>query len=454
MAYPYRGPSDIPWPTKSKACIDLRQTVTAVCPIGPTFAHTSDIAPTSTTSTVTPKNLKVVCHSHMEPKIHGQPRPPGPHQTTDITTARDKRYTALIVDDLATSRMLLGEMVRQINPPVVVESFESPVSALRFATEKAVDLVITDYSMRPFDGIELTRRLRALPGYADVPIVVVTIYADRRIRHAALEAGATDFLNKPVDEQEIKARCTNLLQLRRHKLILADQARNLEREIATAVTTIHARELETLLVLAKAGEYRDECTGNHVARMAQYSSLIGTRLGLPTETVHLLEVAAPMHDIGKIGIPDSILLKTGPLSTAEMEVMRRHPRIGYDILKHSPSKYLKTGAVIALGHHERFDGEGYPEGLRADEIPIEARIVAVADVFDALVTRRPYKQAWPIERAFEHLRSQRGKHFDPACVDAFMDATPAVVKIMEYLQDNKCAIAKMSARAMAYLERC
>ena len=381
----------------------------------------------------------------MQSQIQEQRPAPGRDQTTDIATARDKRCTVLIVDDLASSRLLLGEMVRQINPPVVIESFESPVRALRFASENPVDLVVTDYSMRPFDGIELTRRLRALADYADVPIIVVTIFEDRSIRHAALEAGATDFLNKPVDEQEIKARCTNLLHLRRHKLVLSDQARNLEREIATAVAIIHARELETLLVLAKAGEYRDECTGNHVARMAQYSALIGTHLGLTTESVHLLEVAAPMHDIGKIGIPDSILLKTGPLSSGEMEVMRRHPRIGYDILKNSPSKYLKTGAMIALGHHERFDGGGYPEGLRGHEIPIEARIVAVADVFDALVTRRPYKQAWPIGKALEHLRSQRGRHFDPACVDAFMDATPAVVKIMEHLQDNRAPIAKISA---------
>lgn len=326
--------------------------------------------------------------------------------------------------------MMVGAIVRQIDPRLVIESFENPFKALQFATENPVDLVVTDYSMPQMDGVELTRRLRALPHCADVPIVVITAYAERRIRYAAFEAGAIDFLTKPIDEHEVRARCANLLQLRRHKLILSDHARLLQREVADAVAKIHARELETLLVLAKAGEYRDECTGDHIARMAKYSALIGARLGLAADRVHSLEVAAPMHDIGKVGIPDSILLKEGPLTPTELEVMRRHPRIGYDILSGSPSKYLSMGSVIALGHHERFDGEGYPAGLRGEDIPLEARIVAVADVFDALVTRRPYKEPWSIEKALEHLRCQKAKHFDPACVDAFLGDIPSIINII------------------------
>jgi two-component system response regulator RpfG len=264
---------------------------------------------------------------------------------------------------------------------------------------------------------------------------VITVVDDRKIRYDALEAGATDFLIKPLDEHETRARCANLLELRRHKIVLSDQARVLQYQVDKSVSEIHERELETLAKLAKAGEFRDKTTGNHLMRMAKYSALIGQHLGLGVETVHVLEVAAPMHDIGKIGIPDSILLKEGPLSPAEIDLMRDHPRIGYDILKGSPSKYLSMGAIIALGHHEKFDGSGYPNGLHGDDIPLVARIVAVADVFDALVSKRPYKDAWPIAEGIEFLKGQRGRHFDPRCVDAFLADQSRVEAILDEFGD-------------------
>jgi two-component system response regulator RpfG len=250
--------------------------------------------------------------------------------------------------------------------------------------------------------------------------VVITVVDDRRVRYEALEAGATDFLIKPLDEHETRARCANLLELRRHKIVLADQARMLQYQVDKSVAEIHERELETLAKLAKAGEYRDKTTGNHIMRMGKYSALIGRQLGLSPDSIHVLEVSAPMHDIGKIGIPDSILIKEGPLSPAEQVVMHTHPRIGYDILKGSPSKYLSMGAIIALGHHEKYDGSGYPNGLHGDDIPVVARIVTVAEVFDALVSERCYKQAWPMDEALAYLKVHRGKHFDPKCVDAFL----------------------------------
>jgi two-component system response regulator RpfG len=355
---------------------------------------------------------------------------------TDITTARANRNTVLIIDDLFSSRLLLGEIVRQIDPRLSIELFDSPIKALEFATQNRVDLVLTDYKMPDFDGVELIRRLRALQHCVDVPIVVITVVEDRRIRYQAFEAGATDFLIKPIDEHEAKARCANLLDLRRHKLVLSDHARLLQHQVDKAVEEVHERELETLLKLAKAGEYRDKCTGNHLLRMANYSALIGTHLGMGEDAVHVLEVAAPMHDIGKIGIPDSILLKEGSLTSAEIEIMRTHPRIGYDILKGSPSKYLSMGAMIALGHHERFDGSGYPTGLQGEDIPMVARIVAVADVFDALVTQRPYKEAWSLDRAFEFLRSESGRHFDPECVNAFINVESQILNIVATFQDR------------------
>src|SRR2546427_137461 len=349
-----------------------------------------------------------------------QLRPAVSGVVSELAFARAQRNTVLIVDDLFSSRLLLAEIVRQIDGKLNLELFDTPSRALEYARHNRVDMVLTDYKLPEFDGIELVKQIRGLPHCVDVPIVVITVVDDRRIRYDALEAGATDFLIKPLDEHETRARCANLLELRRHKIVLSDQARVLQYQVDKSVAEIHERELETLAKLAKAGEFRDKTTGNHLMRMAKYSGLIGQNLGLGVETVHVLEVAAPMHDIGKIGIPDSVLLKAGPLTKDEQDVMRTHPRMGYDILKGSPSKYLSMGAIIALGHHEKYDGSGYPTGMHGEDIPIVARIAAIADVFDALVTKRPYKEAWPLEDGIAYLQEQKGKHFDTNCVDAFV----------------------------------
>jgi two-component system response regulator RpfG len=354
---------------------------------------------------------------------------------SDLALVRAQRNTVLIIDDLFSSRLLLAEIVRQIDSKLNLELFETPARALEFARNNRVDMILTDYKLPEFDGIELVRRLRSLPHCVDVPIVVITVVDDRRIRYDALEAGATDFLIKPLDEHETRARCANLLELRRHKIVLADQARVLQYQVDKSVAEIHERELETLSKLAKAGEYRDESTGNHLTRMARYSALVGHNLGLGAETVHVLGIAAPMHDIGKIGIPDAILRKEGPLTPGELELMRTHPRIGYDILKGSPSKYLSMGAIIALGHHEKYDGTGYPNGMHGEDIPVVARVVAIADVFDALVSERPYKRAWSITEAIDYLKGQRGKHFDRLCVDAFLADVSKVETILAEFAD-------------------
>jgi two-component system response regulator RpfG len=369
--------------------------------------------------------------------MSAQPRPV--HAATGVVSelafARAQRNTVLIVDDLFSSRLLLAEIVRQIDGKLNLELFDTPSRALEFARNNRIDIVLTDYKLPEFDGIELVKQLRALPHCVDVPIVVITVVDDRKIRYDALEAGATDFLIKPLDDHETRARCANLLELRRHKIVLSDQARVLQYQVDKSVAEIHDRELETLAKLAKAGEFRDKTTGNHLMRMAKYSALIGQHLGLGAETVHVLEVAAPMHDIGKIGIPDSILLKEGPLSPAEIDLMHDHPRIGYDILKGSPSKYLSMGAIIALGHHEKFDGSGYPNGLHGEDIPLVARIVAVADVFDALVSERPYKKRWSPDDGIDFLKSQRGRHFDPTCIDAFLSDRSAIDNVMREFAD-------------------
>src|SRR5690349_7084057 len=271
---------------------------------------------------------------------------------------------------------------------------------------------------------------------------MVTGQDDKKVRYAALDAGITDFLTKPIDARECLARCRNLLTLRRQQVVLEDRRRLLEHMVEDATREVREREKETLLRLARAGEFRDEETGYHLIRMARYSRLIANAIGLNHDEAETVELAAPLHDIGKIGIPDQILLKTGKLDAAEWQVMRRHPVIGHEILKGSASKYVRMGALIALGHHEKYDGSGYPNGLVGDHIPLCARIVAIADVYDALTSVRPYKSAWSTDAAHEYVSSQAGKHFDPRLVDAFVTMKKEVIRIQNEWRDPPGATFK------------
>jgi two-component system response regulator RpfG len=342
----------------------------------------------------------------------------------------------VIVDDRSTARSLLEGLARTLEPGVIVESFADPLEALAHMQLTIPDLIITDYRMPGMDGIEFTRRIRADQHLTDVPIIIVTVVEDRQIRYQALENGATDFLTRPIDPQECRARCLNLLALRRSQKMVSDRAHWLEEQVMQATREVRMREHETLMKLAKAGEYRDEETGNHIYRMSKYARLIAEELKLTAMECDEIEAAAPMHDIGKIGISDLILLKPGTHTPEERVIMRRHAVIGYEILSDSPSRYLQMGAVIALGHHERFDGSGYPQGLAGENIPLPARIVAVADVFDALTSKRPYKEAWTFQEALNHIQSESGKHFDPACVHAFERRIDAVAAIIRELGDT------------------
>jgi two-component system, response regulator RpfG len=345
------------------------------------------------------------------------------------------RNTVVVLDDQSTGRAILEQVVRSLDERVTVEGFARPIDAVVWATRHVADLVLVDYMMPDMDGIEFVKRLRSLPGYEHVPIVMVTVHDDRKVRYAALDAGITDFLTKPVDARECLARCRNLLTLRRQQLALEDRRRLLEHMVEDATREVHEREKETLLRLARAGEFRDEETGNHLIRMSRYSRLIAATVGMEREDTETVELAAPLHDIGKIGIPDGILLKPAKLDEGEWHVMRRHPLIGHEILKGSASKYVRMGALIALGHHEKYDGTGYPNGLVGDHIPLCARIVAVADVYDALTSARPYKGAWSSEQACDYLLSQRGKHFDPRLVEAFLGAKEEVLRIQNEWRD-------------------
>lgn len=347
-----------------------------------------------------------------------------------------EHQSVVVVDDQATGRTILKSIISGISPKISCEVFADPHQALEHCQRHVPDLLITDYKMPQMNGVELIRRVRSIEGGEDIPVVVVTVVHDRKIRYEALEVGATDFLSRPFDHYECQARCRNLLLLHQHQKQVANRAWMLQGLVSKATEAATAREQETLMCLAKAGEYRDEGTGNHVYRMARYSLEIARGLDLSEETCDVIVQAAPLHDIGKIGIPDAILLKPARLTPEERTVMETHTTIGFDILKGSSSSYLSMAAHIALHHHERYDGQGYPHGLKAEEIPLEARIVAVADTLDALLTVRPYKKAWPRKKALAYLKEHSASRFDPDCVAALFEREKQVLKVYDELPDK------------------
>lgn len=327
----------------------------------------------------------------------------------------------LILDDAPLNNMLMAEAIRDL-PGCEIREFTAPADALAFvrANAEAIGVAVTDFEMPGMNGIEFIRSARAVPGFAHVPIVMVTSLDQRSLRREALTAGATDFLAKPFDAVEIRARVSNLLALNQARLDQMDRAAWLDREVKAATALIAAREREIVMMLMKAAEHRDNETGNHVARVAHLVAAIGRGLGLPEEQVEQLSLASTMHDVGKISVPDAILLKPGPLTAEERSAMQTHAERGRRILEAGSSSLMQLAAEIAATHHERWDGTGYPLGLEGEAIPLAGRIVAVADVFDALTSERPYKKAWSEAEALNHIRTNAGSHFDPACVDAFL----------------------------------
>lgn len=345
-------------------------------------------------------------------------------------------HTVLIIDDSDINLALIKALVLKLGEcsPVL---FDRPLAALDWCRSNVPDLVIVDYMMPDMDGLKFIAAFRALHGRNEIPVLMITANDQKDIRYEALLGGANDFLTKPIDRVEFGARVRNMLSLRTGQKFLADRAEHLAELVEARTSEIREREKELIFRMSRAAEFRDPETGAHIQRMAHFSQVIAHGLDLGAAMEKLVLEAAPMHDVGKIGIPDYILLKPGKLTPEEFEVMKGHARLGYELLKDSGSEILRAGAEVALSHHEKFDGSGYPKGLKGAQIPQLGRIVAVADVFDALTSERPYKRAWTLEDACQFLEDGRGKHFDPMCVEAFLAGWDDVLEIRQRFRDEE-----------------
>ncbi len=325
-----------------------------------------------------------------------------------------RRRTLLLVDDEASNLQVLRHTLQDEHRLLFAKDGQS---ALDLVKRDRPDLILLDVMMPGMTGYDVCTALKQDLATANIPVIFVTALADVEHEHVGLELGAVDYIGKPFNPLIVKAR------------------------VRTHLSLVHANEvLETRLqivrCLGKAAEYKDNETGTHVIRMSHYSRILAVALGFTEFQADELLHAAPMHDIGKIGIPDAILTKPGRLNDEEWAIMRQHTVIGANILGEHSSGLLKLAASIALNHHERWDGSGYPNGVAGEDIPLEARIVAVADVFDALTSERPYKPAWSVDDALKLLREESGKHFEPRVVQALIDNLPKVLEVQKRWLDT------------------
>ena len=329
--------------------------------------------------------------------------------------------TILVVDDVPENiDVLRGILAADYKIKVALNGEK----ALKIAcSESPPDLVLLDVMMPGMNGYEVCRRLKADPRTRKTPVIFVTAMGDVDNEKQGFDLGAVDYITKPVSPPIVHARVEA-------QLALYDQNRQLESKVRQRTSELNESRLEIIRVLGRAAEFKDNETGMHVMRMSHYSRLIAEAIGMDDDEVELVLHAAPMHDIGKIGIPDHVLLKPGKLDDTEWVMMRQHPEFGADILGEHDSELLQMARVVALNHHEKWDGSGYPQGLAGEDIPLVGRIVAVADVFDALTSERPYKKAWDVEKAVGLLKEEAGRHFDPALVPVFLERMDEVREIM------------------------
>lgn len=325
------------------------------------------------------------------------------------TSTQDRRPQLLVVDDEPANLQVLRHILQEDYRLLFAKD---GAKALELAARENPELILLDVMMPGMTGYEVCAQLKATPATSAIPVIFVTALADVEDEAQGFAAGAVDYITKPVSPAIVKARVRTHLSLVR-------------------VEELRETRLQIVQRLGLAAEYKDNETGLHVIRMSHYSRVLALAAGFSEAQAEELLNAAPMHDVGKIGIPDAVLRKPGKLDGEEWEVMKQHAQIGADIIGEHPSGLLRMAREIALNHHEKWDGSGYPRGIGGAEIPVEARIIAIADVFDALTSERPYKKAWPLEEAVQLLREQSGRHFDPELVELFLGQLPAILEIKE-----------------------
>jgi len=351
------------------------------------------------------------------------------------------KSVVLVVDDLPQNVKLLEAYL--IPQGYEIARAANGKEALAKLTDSQIDLILLDVMMPDIDGFEVTRRIRQNDKYRLLPIILVTALGETKDRVKGIEAGCDDFISKPVDKTELLARVKSLLKVKAYNDLMGNYRRDLEfevtrrtEELKQASDRLKTASLDTIYRLSIASDYKDGDTGAHIKRMSRYCAAIARRMGLDEKTISDILYAAPMHDLGKIGIPDKILSKPGKLDPVERDIMKLHTVIGAKILSDSDAELLKLGGIIALSHHEKWDGSGYPNGLKGKAIPIEGRIAAIADVFDALTSRRPYKEPFSQEKSLVIIKRWRESYFDPDVVDAFVAITEEILTIKaQYTED-------------------
>ncbi|MFZ2036813.1 MAG: two-component system response regulator [Dehalococcoidales bacterium] len=348
----------------------------------------------------------------------------------------------LIVDDYPQNVKLLEAYLLPCGYKLVKAA--SGEEALTKLEGNKIDLILLDVMMPDIDGFEVTRRIRQDDKNHLLPIILVTSLRETEDRVRGIEAGCDDFISKPVDKLELLARVRSLLKIKAYNDLRSNYQKELEsevnkrtQELRQASDKLRTASLDTIYRLSMASEYKDQDTGTHIKRMSHYCAAIARRMGLDENTITAILYAAPMHDLGKIGIPDKILAKPGKLDPVEQDIMKLHTIIGAKILSRSDEEFIKLGGTIALSHHEKWDGSGYPNGLKGTAIPISGRIAAIADVFDALTSKRPYKEPISVERSLVIIKSWREIYFDPEIVDIFLGVQDDIFAIKkEFPEDD------------------
>jgi putative two-component system response regulator len=339
----------------------------------------------------------------------------------------------LIVDDTKTNIAILVEALRS---ECRISVATNGSMALEQADRNPPDLILLDIMMPEMDGYQVCSKLKSSNKTKDIPVIFITALHEISEKSKGFDLGAVDYITKPFEIAEVKARVRTHLSLTHAMKALANQNQILDRKVEERTEALRSTQLEIIYRLGRAAEYRDNETGLHIKRMSHFCRIVARSLRCDDALCDLVFHASPMHDIGKIGISDTILLKPGRLDAAELAIMKTHTTIGAEILSGHDSELLGMAHVIALTHHEKWDGSGYPKGLSGTDIPLASRIVAVCDVFDALTSKRPYKEPWPVEEALSEIRRSAGTHFDTHVVDGFFDVLSEVVNIRDRFGDD------------------